>query len=90
MIARVSLDFAVKKEFDYLVPPELEVRVEVGSRVRVPFGPREVLGAVTALVEVSPHTNLRPIRQGPGGGSPAYSRSLKIGALDFRLLLLPV
>jgi primosomal protein N' (replication factor Y) len=33
----------------------------VGSRVKVPFGPRQVMGCVTALVEVSPHTNLKPI-----------------------------
>src|SRR6185295_2977482 len=25
------------------------------------FGPREVLGSIVALVEVSPHSNLRPI-----------------------------
>src|SRR5204863_3973459 len=34
-------------------------RTEVGSRVKVPFGRREVMGVVTALLEESPHTNLR-------------------------------
>lgn len=61
MIARVTLDFAVRREFDYLVPAEFEGRVEVGSRVKVPFGPRTVLGCVTALLDASPHTNLRPL-----------------------------
>src|SRR5438094_2822093 len=61
MIARVTLEIALRKEFDYLIPPELEGQVEVGTRVKVPFGPRQVMGCVTALVEQSPHTNLRPI-----------------------------
>jgi len=61
MIARVTLELALRKEFDYLIPPELAGQVEVGSRVKVPFGPRQVMGCVTALVEASPHTNLRPI-----------------------------
>lgn len=61
MIARVALDLAVRKEFDYLVPEELADQVEVGRRVKVPFGSREILGSVVALVDSSPHTNLRPI-----------------------------
>ncbi len=61
MIARVTLEIAVRKEFDYSIPPELAGRMELGTRVKVPFGPRLVLGVVTALVETSPHTNLRPV-----------------------------
>jgi primosomal protein N' (replication factor Y) len=61
MIARVTLDLTLRKEFDYLVPPEFLSAVEVGSRVKVPFNSRQVLGSVTALAEQSPHTNLRPI-----------------------------
>lgn len=61
MIARVTLDIALRKQFDYLIPPDLDGLVEVGSRVKVPFGPRQVLGVVTALVPDSPHTNLRSI-----------------------------
>ena len=60
-IARVTLEIALGKEFDYLVPTELAGQVEMGTRVRVPFGAREVLGTVTALVERSEHANLRPI-----------------------------
>ncbi len=48
-IARVALDIALRKEFDYRVPPEWIPLTSVGSRVRVPFGRREVLGYVTAL-----------------------------------------
>jgi primosomal protein N' (replication factor Y) len=61
MIARVTLEIALRKEFDYLIPVELEGRIEVGSRVKVPFGTRQVLGVVTALAEDSPQTNLREI-----------------------------
>ncbi len=61
MIARVTLELALRKEFDYFIPPELAGQIDVGSRVKVPFGPRQVMGVVTALVENSPHTNLRAI-----------------------------
>jgi len=61
MIARVSLEIALRKEFDYLIPPELAGRIEVGSRVQVPFGHRKIPGCVTALAEESAHTALKPI-----------------------------
>src|SRR5205807_5303361 len=44
MIARVTLEMALRKEFDYLIPPGLVQQVDVGSRVQVPFGPRKVMG----------------------------------------------
>jgi primosomal protein N' (replication factor Y) len=61
VIARVTLEMALGKEFDYLVPPDLEEAVEVGSRVKVPFASRQVLGCVTAVLEASPHAKLRSI-----------------------------
>src|SRR5690348_15317734 len=61
MIARVSLELALRKEFDYLIPPGLAGQIDVGSRVQVPFGPRKVLGVVTALAEESAHAGLKPI-----------------------------
>jgi primosomal protein N' (replication factor Y) len=61
MIARVSLEIALRREFDYLIPPELVGRVEVGSRVQVPFGARKIPGCVTALAEESAHANLKSI-----------------------------
>ena len=61
MIARVSLEIALRREFDYLIPPGLAGAVDVGSRVQVPFGPRKVLGVVTALAEESAHAHLKPI-----------------------------
>jgi primosomal protein N' (replication factor Y) len=61
MIARVTLELALRKEFDYLVPAGLEQDVEVGTRVQVPFGARKVLGCVTAVAEESAHARLKPI-----------------------------
>lgn len=50
-IARVTLEIALRKDFDYRIPEELELVVQIGSRVKVPFGSREVLGCVTDIVE---------------------------------------
>lgn len=58
-IARVTLEIALRREFDYAIPPDMEGRVEVGTRVKVPFGNREVLGVVTGLPDSSPHSNLK-------------------------------
>src|SRR5437762_3212853 len=69
MIARVTLEIALRREFDYSIPPELDGEIEVGTRVKVPFGAREVTGCVTALVDQSRHANLRPISKVIGGQS---------------------
>jgi len=61
MIARVSLEIALRKEFDYSIPPGLAGQLEVGSRVQVPFGPRKIFGCVTALAGESAHARLKPI-----------------------------
>src|SRR2546428_6317626 len=61
MIARVTLELSLRKEFDYFIPLDLAEQVDVGSRVQVPFGARKVLGCVTALAEESAHTTLKPI-----------------------------
>ncbi|BAQ10465.1 primosomal protein n [Bacillus sp. OxB-1] len=52
MIAEVIVDVAaypIDRPFDYLVPPNWESVIEPGSRVKVPFGPRKVLGYITGL-----------------------------------------
>ena len=67
VVARVTLDVAVRREFDYLVPAELESSVHEGTRVKVPFGPREVMGVVTKVPDESPHGNLREIIKTVGG-----------------------
>jgi primosomal protein N' (replication factor Y) (superfamily II helicase) len=78
LIARVTLEMAIRKEFDYLIPAEFADRVDVGSRVKVPFGAREVLGNVTAIVKESPHSNLRPILKVIGGAPLLTPKILKL------------
>jgi len=78
MIARVSLEIALRKEFDYLIPPGLAGQIEVGSRVQVPFGPRKILGCVTALAEESAHANLKPILKIIGAQTLVTPKVLKL------------
>jgi primosomal protein N' (replication factor Y) len=78
MIARVTLEIALRKEFDYAIPSELAARIEVGSRVKVPFGPRQVLGVVTSLQEESTHTNLREISKVIGQQSQVTPKVLQL------------
>lgn len=78
MVARVTLEIALRREFDYRIPPELASRIEVGSRVKVPFGPRELLGVVTGLMESSEHRNLRPISKVIGARSLVTPKVLRL------------
>lgn len=48
-IAKVAVDLSLNREFDYRIPEELAARVEIGSRVSVPFGRRHVNGFVVGL-----------------------------------------
>ena len=78
MVARVTLEIALRREFDYLIPPEFAGRVEVGTRVKVPFGRRQVLGCVTALAESSTFETLKPILKIIGAQSLVTSRVLEL------------
>src|SRR5438094_4243258 len=78
MIARVSLELALRKEFDYLIPTALAEQVDVGSRVQVPFGPRKVLGCVTAMAEESDRANLRSILKVIGAQTLVTPKVLKL------------
>lgn len=78
VVARVTLEIALRKEFDYAIPPELAGKVGVGTRVKVPFGPRQVNGCVTELIEQSTHTNLRPITKILGAPSLVTPKVLKL------------
>lgn len=62
-IARVIVDRSADQDFDYAIPEELQSRVEVGSRVRLPFRNRTALGTVVDLPETSavPKATLRPL-----------------------------
>src|SRR5450755_3163393 len=78
MIARVSLEIALRKEFDYLIPEELVGQIEVGSRVQVPFGARKVMGCVTGLAEESAHAKLKPILKIIGAQTLVTPKVLKL------------
>jgi primosomal protein N' (replication factor Y) len=78
MIARVTLEIALRKEFDYYIPPELADQVDVGSRVQVPFGSRKVLGCVTGLAEESAHASLKPILKVIGAQTLVTPKILKL------------
>src|ERR1035437_4372479 len=78
MIARVSLEIALRQEFDYSIPPELAELVDVGSRVQVPFGPRKILGVVTAVAEESGRANLKPILKVIGAQTLVTPKVLKL------------
>ena len=56
MIAEVIVDvsaYPIDRPFDYAVPSHLETVIECGSRVKVPFGPRKVIGYITGLKQES-------------------------------------
>jgi primosomal protein N' (replication factor Y) len=78
MIARVSLEIALRKEFDYSIPLGLAGQVEVGMRVQVPFGARKLFGTVTALAEESAHASLKPILKIIGAQSLVTPKVLKL------------
>ena len=78
MIARVSLEIALRKEFDYAIPPELAGKVEVGSRVQVPFGGRKLMGCVTAMAEESGQVRLKPILKVIGAQTLVTPKVLKL------------
>jgi len=78
MIARVTLEMALRKEFDYSIPPALSEQIEVGTRVQVPFGPRKVLGCVTGLAEESAHASLKPILKVIGAQTLVTPKVLKL------------
>ncbi len=78
MIARVSLEIALRKEFDYLIPPGLMGQVEIGTRVQAPFGARKIFGTVTALAEESAHTNLKEILRIVGTQTLVTPKILKL------------
>jgi primosomal protein N' (replication factor Y) len=78
MIARVTLELALRREFDYLIPPGLVTQIGVGSRVQVPFGTRKVLGCVTALAEESDHARLKSIIKVIGAQALVTPQVLKL------------
>lgn len=71
-VVRVLPDVAaVARRFDYRVPPGLEDRVAVGTRVRISLHGRRVAGWVVAAdVEPEPGLELKPLAKVSGLGPP--------------------
>ncbi len=61
MIAKVVVDVAVDKEFDYLIPDALAAQVKLGSRVNLSFGSRTTQGYVVGFSASSGHPKLKAI-----------------------------
>lgn len=59
LYAKVVVGLPVEGPFDYLIPENLIPKVKVGSRVRVPFGPRKLTGYV---IEISPQTRIPKVK----------------------------
>ncbi|QCR31745.1 primosomal protein N' [Lysinibacillus sp. SGAir0095] len=67
-VAEVIVDVAaypVDRPFDYLVPADMAQIIEMGSRVKVPFGPRNVLGFVVAIKNETdvPLEKIKPVSE---------------------------
>ena len=57
----VSLPVPLDQPFTYSLPPSLRVRVQVGCRVFVPFGPRKLTGVVLACHDNPPSSPLKEV-----------------------------
>lgn len=79
--ARVVFDPLVAgldRPLDYLVPPELQGRINPGQRVRVPLGTRSAEGLVVELLEtpdLPPGARVRPL-SGPVDSEPILGPAL--------------
>src|SRR5436309_9072307 len=72
--ARVIIDRAIHRELDYAVPETLGDRLDVGSRVRVPFRDKSALATIVALLEESDAQGIRPI-EAAVGDTPVLSKA---------------
>ena len=65
-IAKVVVERARNREFDYLVPDRLRGLLKTGMQVVVPFGASEARGYVVGFAESSAHPRLKEIRDRVG------------------------
>ena len=73
--ARVIIDRSIHRELDYLVPETLAERIDVGSRVRVPFREKSALATVVTMLDASDAEGIRPI-EAVLGDKPVLSKPL--------------
>jgi primosomal protein N' (replication factor Y) (superfamily II helicase) len=72
---RVIIDRSIHRELDYLVPDTLVERIDVGSRVRVPFREKSALATVVTMLEKSDAEGIRAI-EAVLGDKPVLSKPL--------------
>jgi primosomal protein N' (replication factor Y) len=72
-IARVVPEVSLDRAFDYAIPAELEDKVALGAKVRVPFRSRDLVGYVVEFPEEPFAGKLKPILEvlGPRAFLPA-------------------
>ncbi len=62
-VAKVVVDLALNREFDYLIPSDLVGQVRIGTPVLVPFGRSVRRGFVVGLADHSDYSQLKAIRE---------------------------
>jgi primosomal protein N' (replication factor Y) (superfamily II helicase) len=60
-IAKIVVDLALDREFDYRIPSSLVGAVQIGSRVAVPFGKTTAQGYVVGMADNSTYPHLKEI-----------------------------
>ncbi|MCE0483001.1 MAG: primosomal protein N' [Methylacidiphilales bacterium] len=68
-IARVVPEVSLDRAFDYEIPAELESKVTLGAKVRVPFRSREIVGYVIEFPEQSEVSKFKAITEVFGAGA---------------------
>lgn len=89
-IARVVVEVAVDREFDYLIPDRLRDEIKVGTQVVVPFRNAEVRGYVVGLSDSSAFKNLKEIRDRVGKKALVEQRVLDLARWIADYYLSPV
>ena len=74
-VARIVVEIAVNREFDYSIPAFLASDVAPGSKVLVPFGRAKRIGYVVGLADTTSRTDLKEIISVEGDG-PLISPSM--------------
>lgn len=59
--ARVVPELSLDRAFDYSIPSELRSTLQLGSKVKVPFGSRELVGYVIAFPEKAEVAKIKPV-----------------------------
>ena len=63
MIAEVAFPIPVDKVFTYLIPEGLQSKVSIGTRVRVPFGGRDLIGWVVSTAGETKVQKLKNVKE---------------------------